>query len=382
MVTGIKIHRKKSILLAAAIVFFLLLDSSWIFMHVFPESIRHIVSFVVLLVSLKIVNKRISIYKNQLAIIWVTAIYFYGHFVSQMSVLNLIDIVILPLVIAGCSGCIKTSDRKTCSIAAIFLFLLNSLVCIYEYKNGVNLFYFDMNNMIRFRSTGIWGHPLYTAVIEAATMFFILLSEIRKVLKICFWFLGLSILFMCDARSAIVAVVACTVVLLYWQKVFSLRNTIYIVAVVIVSFYLFEYLAESDLGGKLFTKTSSGSLNYDGAEYRLIAIKILFDLDFATLLTGVENQFEYVHKYGVICAENGFVARVLVFGLPIAIMTFYLNIKTLLYICKELSMKYKCVIVALLIVSAITNQSLLTGYVWNTYMLMYLLLVSPSLKNK
>lgn len=229
------------------------------------------------------------------------------------------------------------------------------------------------NAYFRFRASGIWGHPLYTALIHGACMIFILMSSINKKMKFILWFIGLFALFFYDARAATIMTVLVSFAYLYLDGDLNKKNIISILILTIVIILSLNLISQSELGGKLFD-VQTKAFNDESSNARIVAFQIFFDLDMQKLLLGVADQFDYVQKhYNVICAENAFIGLTLVCGFPLALLIFTLQIKNLWNIMKSKKIKYRYLIIAYLFATGLFNQALTTPNVWITFMMFYIL---------
>lgn len=371
----------KKLLISICLFLYVLIELSQVLNKIMPIIVRHLIAYVFFCIPLFLYNKK-TIKLQILKIPFFCILFYCILFLATgraISFFNILNFFVSTTILVALSSKKDIKQNKYFISSGIILYLLNICVTIFEYKNQVNLFYFDMNKQwiaentyYRFRSTGIWGHPLYSALIHGACMIFILMSDLKKQIKLILWFLGLFTIFLYDARAATIAVVLSSGYYIYKEGFFKIKNLIGIIFLCSLFYVCFDYISQSDIGGKLFD-VQTKSFNDSSSSTRLIAIQIFFDLNPENLLFGVDDQFEYVRKrYGIICAENSFVGLTLIYGLPLAIFIFYLQSRNIIWILKENSCNFKTLIILYLLLSGLFNQALVDYSVWNTFILMYM----------
>ena len=366
-------REKKLFFLVAAVLFFLIFNASGIFALYYPDEIRHYASYVFLFVSilLKKNNEKSQSLLKIAIVIFLFALWF--HSLQGRNYLSpLFELLIIPTLFVDVIGKFKTKHFVYLVYPAVVVYLINCGVSIAEYQTHLNYFYFDMSRFERFRSTGIWGHPLYTALIHCGCMFFILLSPLHKYLKAILWFLGLWVAFMYDARAAVLSSVIVSALYLFFNGFISRKNLIAFIVLLLICVFSLDYLSSSELGGKLFAEESSGFQD-SSSKARLVAFEILGDLNFGDLMCGVDNQFALARTYGVLCAENAVIGLILVYGLPIAVCILFLGLKSIWNMTAMLSKKYRFLVLIYFMAAAVTNQSLVAPYVWYVYIIFFIL---------
>ena len=265
-------------------------------------------------------------------------------------------------------------------IAGISIYLINCSVVIFEYINGVNLFYFQMDYFDRFRATGIYGHPLYGALLHSSCMLFILCSNLHKIFKIILYIIGFFTVFCYDARTATVVTLASTFFLLYKWKYIRLKQLVPITIILILIPFIIEYLETSGLGGKLFTEEGTKVGKNDA---RLVAFRIFFDRSFDEIFFGVIDQVKIAERYGVKCIENGVFALILEFGLIPALLTLMILTKNLYALMRVRLPKLESrLFLGSFLVIAVTSQALATAYIWIDYIMLLFLFCNNPQKNE
>lgn len=264
--------------------------------------------------------------------------------------------------------------RNIFLITGITIYLINCAVVAYEYVNEQNLFYFQMNYFERFRATGIYGHPLYSALLHSSCMLFILYSRMFNILKILLYIIGFFIVFCYDARTATIVTLISTAILLYKWEYIRLKHLVPIIIVLFVLPYLIDYLDTSGLGGKLFTKEGT---KIGVNDPRLVAFEIFFDRSFDDILFGVIDQVKLAERYGVKAVENGLFCMILEYGLiPALAILFLLTLNLYYFIRIRLPKWESMILLGSFIIIAVTSQAMATPYVWNDYMLLIFLFCS------
>ena len=377
---------RKEIVYVVCLLLYILFNLTQIFVHTIPIVQRHVIAYILLafgvyychisvrrmynwgtsciclflyLLVYEIMNKKISFFDT-------LEFFFITNIVTTIFIRNRIKV-----------------DKKLLFIGIAF-YLLNIIISLYEYKLKNNFFYHDMNpdaNILtyaRFRSTGIWGHPLYSSLIHGCSMILILMSNLNKKYKLILWFLGFFTIFLYDARASSLGVIVCSLAYLKNKKLIKRKYFIYIIAILIFFGAALSFLSSSEIGGKLFD-SSTKKFNDAGSNARLVAFDILFDLKFKSLILGVQNQFEYAQRYyNVICAENSFVSMVLIMGFPVAMLFFYLQIKNLNRIMIFENYKIRIIFFSFIVISGLFNQALTNPYIWITIFILYILFCSNS----
>lgn len=370
---------KDSKIFAIGLFVFILIDLSYIFKWATNGNnlFLHIISLSCLLACYLMTNTNIRLYKGAVSVsFYLISTLFLMALGREELLISCFTFFLLPPLFAKLNDEIK-NKRSIYVWLGVIVFLINGVVTIAEYNTGVNFFYFDMDKSYaaynRFRASGIWGHPLYTALINGISSLFILSSNLNSKIKMLLWIFGVMVSFCYDARASSVALILCSFYILYASGSFSKKNFFSLAFLLIISAVAFNYLSTSDLGGKLFN-TDFNNFEDDSSEARIVAFKILFDLSPNELFFGVDDQFRFAQRYGVLCAENSVVALILCYGLPIMLMILYVEIKSLFYVMKDISRKYQITFIVYWACAGIPNQSLSSSYLWLVYIVMFMLI--------
>ena len=236
---------------------------------------------------------------------------------SGSSSLTLLCYMLIP------QFCNKVLPRyKIVSVLVFLVLAFEAVLCIYEYIMQNNLFY-RFEEYGRFRSSGIWGHPLHNASIVSVIMLLLLVSPIRSLYKILSIVIGFVVLFTFNGRAAIISTLICLLlmVVLNTKKVFTFlkhQNIVFILGICIAAVYLFGYISTSDLGGKLFSQDTR-NFNDGSAMTRFYLYNYVFNMDVKEWLFGVGN-FESLFKVSdFLYVESTPVSLMLSRGLVIAL---------------------------------------------------------------
>lgn len=374
----------KKLTLSFLFVLLILVSISSIFSYLLQvdQKIIIIISFFIIFLIHYICNIQFRIYKKKLVLsmllLWVL-LKICGGF--EIKVFDMINFAFLMPIISYLSTYQKIYS-KYLLITIVIIYLLNILVTLFEYKNNINLFYHDMNwkyeNLIegqyfRFRSSGIWGHPLYSSMIHGFMMLCILLSRLPKIIKYCLWLVGISTIFCYDARAATFAVLGCSALLILFTNNISLKNAFLAILLLIILFIVLKDIGSSDLGGKFFDVERS-KFDDSSSEARLIAFRMFFDLDFFQLLFGIGDDITYAQKYyNVLCAENAFITLVLRHGIILALIIFYLYLSCILYTTRNIKPKIKFILLSYFLAAGLFNQSLSSVSIWIVFPVVYIM---------
>lgn len=348
---------------------------------ILADNVNNGIAYVSLFIALNLLYKKVKLRNIKIVylgiVLYCIIFYISGRY---LSVLTIMGVFLTASILSGTIKYInKPSYNKIFLNIALTFYIFNIVISWIEYQSQINLFYFDMsakydvvNSYYRFRASGIWGHPLYTAMIHGACMLFILMSSLNKNMKILLWTLGLFTIFLYDARASTLSIIGASLIYVYFKGLISRKHLKWIIFMGIILYFSFEYIAQSELGGKLFD-TQTRNFNDESSNARIIAIQIFMELDAYKLLFGVPDQFAYAQKYHVICAENAFVGSVLVYGLPLAVIIFYLFIDNFRHLMCGLDNKYKILIFAYIFSTGLFNQALTGTAVWIGLYFFYIL---------
>lgn len=285
---------------------------------------------------------------------------------------GLFNHLLLPIL---CIQYMKGIDLKQLNyfrIGIIILYLTNCCIAITEYNLHINFLSYDLSYFDRFRATGLWVHPLFNALIQCICMLFILLSDLRKDLKIILYAIGLYTIFTFDARAATIMLIASSSYILFKQGIFSGKKIVFVFILIITCKIFYNFLSESGLGGKMLN-LSTETIKDDGStQARFIAIEVFFDRTWNELFTGVVNKEKLFSKYGLIAIENSFVDFTLSYGLITSISYFFLYTKSLnKLLSKTLNYKIKYLIIGTFLIVGITSTALTEYFIWIAFITFY-----------
>ena len=225
--------------------------------------------------------------------------------------------------------CLKVLPKfKLTSILVFSLLGAEALLCIYEYLIQNNFFY-TFEEFGRFRSSGLWGHPLHNASITSVVILLLLLSPIKGTYKILFSTIGFVVLFTFNGRAAIISTGICSILILYINRKetvkFLTHKPIFSIIICIAIFYLLNHISNNDLGGKLFAQETR-NFNDGSSMARFYLYEYILQLDFDKWLFGVNdlddifksNDFSYIESTPISLILN----RGLVIALPLMIFQY------------------------------------------------------------
>lgn len=253
------------------------------------------------------------------------------------------------------------------TVLAFVLFFVNSAIAIYEYQNNINLLGFDLTFLEHFRATGLWQHPLYSALLHCSAILLIICSRIPEFFKILIFFFGLYVIFMFDARLSTILLVVGASYIYYLYGYLKIRNAIILIAVLSVGLYFYDYLSTNELGGKLFKTQIS---NDSSLAARLIAFEIFINSDFSDILFGT-NKYKFFNSYNVIEIENGIIEFIYLSGAIIVIPTVYSFVKGLYQAMKRMEKTLALVILASYLFTGLMCAAYSKPYYWMAFAFFY-----------
>lgn len=336
-------------------------------------TILHIVTYAPLIIFL--ISLKTKLIQKLIGIISISFIIYGFHtFMGRSYLFDLLELLVVPSIIASYRFFFKNDKYNILLYTALTVYVINCGVSLFEYQNKINLFYEDLTYFERFRSSGIWGHPLYNALIHGGCMIFIVLSKkINSYLKIVLWFLGIYVMFCFDARAATIMTTIMTIAILYINKIISKKNLLYIIAIGIIFILILNEIGNTELGGKLFN-SETNSFEDGSSRVRRITIEAFFKQPFDDILLGVDDQFSLANKYGIICFENSIIALILRYGLVFALIIIVILIEKVSKLTEGRNKKEKYIIVLYILTTGITSMALTSGYVWICYISFYLMI--------
>lgn len=304
-------------------------------------------------------------------------VYFFHYTLDRVYLFDIIELLIVPVILVLYRRFVRDDKYHLLLYTAVTIYLINCVVSLYEYNYKINLFYSELTYFDRFRSSGIWGHPLYNALIHGGCMLFIIMSSLNKYFKAILWFLGLYVIFCFDARAATIVTVGLSVGILYCRRVISKRNIIYIIAIGIIFAFILDKIGNTELGGKLFADETR-SFDDGSSRVRIVTIEAFLKQPFDSIMMGVDDQFTLANRYGIVCFENSFIALVLRYGLLLAALIIYILARYTFKLTDRLQIRERLIVVCYIFLSGITSMALTSGYVWICYFSFYLMFCGAS----
>lgn len=258
--------------------------------------------------------------------------------------------------ISFCSGVILLSlsckflHSKSISYFIFFIFIVNVVLSFYEYNFQNNIFFdIELDFTDRFRSTGLFGHPLNNALITSSLIMFTVMSsiDIKKKWLICL--ILIICLFTYNARAAILSTFFFSFIYLFvhYRKRFSSKltsNIHYIVFFVVVFYFLYTFLANSELGGKLFIKETQ-NFEDSSALARIEAFYMLQTLSLKELLVGFTNYKIVAESRGLAYIENSYLIYLFQYGIIVASLFFYYVFNSFFKIASSLGKTDRLIII-------------------------------------
>ena len=208
------------------------------------------------------------------------------------------------------------------------LIAFEASLCIFEYFTQNNLF-FSIEEYGRFRSSGIWGHPLHNASIVSVIILLAVMSPLRSIYKVLFVCIGFIVLFTFNGRAAIISTLLCLALLGFIQRkqvlYFLIHKPLVGVLALYAVFYLFGYLSTSELGGKLFVQDTR-NLNDGSAMTRFYLYDYVLSMDINEWLFGINkiatvfksNEFSYIESTPISLILN----RGIIVALPLMLFQY------------------------------------------------------------
>ena len=208
------------------------------------------------------------------------------------------------------------------------LIAFEASLCIFEYFTQNNLF-FSIEEYGRFRSSGIWGHPLHNASIVSVIILLAVMSHLRSIYKVLFVCIGFIVLFTFNGRAAIISTLLCLALLGFIQRkqvlYFLIHKPLVGVLALFAVIYLFGYLSTSELGGKLFVQDTR-NLNDGSAMTRFYLYDYVLSMDINEWLFGINkiatvfksNEFSYIESTPISLILN----RGIIVALPLMLFQY------------------------------------------------------------
>ena len=232
-----------------------------------------------------------------------------------------------------------------------------------------------------FRCTGMYGHPLYNALMVSTAMVFILVSDLKPKIKFLLWGMGYIAILCFNTRGSIVgnALLLATYVMstIVFKKRMAYSTKISIlVAVTLLAGVAYLLVANGLLGGRL---VSMGLVDDSSVQVRIDIIDFITSIPITDYLFGL-NYKDYnllLFRNGLSATENFWIDYLLRYGLfflvcYIVLYYFYLKEELRYYNVFE-----KLFVTLAFLLIASTNNSLSTSFVALFYFLFLIRLFNP-----
>ena len=230
-----------------------------------------------------------------------------------------------------------------------------------------------------FRASGLYGHPLTSAMILSVANIFILCSDLNIKVK-AFFFCSILIGLLClNERGNILITLVCSLPFIFnsLNKQVGINKIIGYFIIFLICCYAYQSLSKSDFGGRLFHYEMSFS---DGSsQQRLEAFKALSYMDKDVLLWGLgDNQVKDIKDLTYV--ENGFICILLQYGLVLGIPLILLLMFFLYMKLKVFRWQHAFLIALVFIGIGLTNPQLSNPLQWIFWIVAYYAFC-PSTKN-
>lgn len=264
---------------------------------------------------------------------------------------------------------IKCFNQKSFKYSIIFLFGLEMILSLYEYSIGHNFFAeIELDFTGRFRSTGLWGHPLNNAIIISAFILLVIMADVKSKYKLVTFFCGMLTLFCFNARASILSTLVCAGIyfLLKNKGNFAYhfrRQKIYYFIFIILIGFTFSYLSQSELGGKLFI---SESRNFEdgSAQVRLEALSFFQSLSINDILFGLKDYKLSASLYGLMFIENSLLILIFQYGILLAVFMMTIIVIMMYRIMGQLKKKERVILIFNILFIGFTSPALCNFYVY------------------
>lgn len=306
---------------------------------------------------------------------------------------NMGMIVILPILIfitflSTERTCLAHKYKNVLYIAYLF----ECGIAIIEKILYVNIFQLDIGDETilmsdlssqKFRSIGLYGHPLQNALVVFTFILFILIYESNIKLKFSLSIIGVISIFCFNTRAAIVMSVLCIALyMLYWIKVTKKTSGIRItvlVCMLIVSAVIYNMYSSGIIGGRL---SSMGLYDDNSASVRIAAWTIFDYYDLSNFIFGINSTELELLKYrvGLYAIENFWLNWMLSYGVLFVVGLIMLYIPVMKKLFKKESKFNTFFIIVPFLVLASTNPSLAVSIVPMTTFLLLSYIMPKDLK--
>ena len=323
--------------------------------------------------KLKKSNSRYAIVIVFVVLFWFFVSRLFGGTPSRMLLFN--SMVLPAFYYLFFWGVNRDHQKNDIKKFVLFMFMLNSIMAIYERMTMNNFFPFDLirsemeiGNIVdtaTFRSSALLGHPLTNSLIMAIVMVFVLTSNINTKKKYFYYFIGMFGLFCFNSRASIM-ISAGTCFMYLISPLFNPHSTqkqrIGSMAICCIALLFGVYLFSLGFGGRF---EDSGRFSSDSSVLARIEVWEIFTKgsikQFLWGMTGDDAEAIAYSLMGMVHIENWFIMSSMIGGLVLT------TIIVLLYIplfVKSLSSysRYTTFLILLVVVGlSSTNNSLACG---------------------
>lgn len=266
----------------------------------------------------------------------------------------------------------------------LYAFILETSIAIIErvftqhilgWNIGNDIITIGNVNSFEFRSTALYGHPLYNALIVSTMMSFILVSQIKEKYKYLLWCLGYIAILCFNTRSSIVGNGLLMIVYLV-HSIFSHNLTLKTKAQIIlftifissVTIYLFF---SAGFGGRIL---ELGLFDDKSAQVRIDIWSIFNYINSESFLWGLSyKEMEYLmYKGGLYATENFWIDQMLRLGFIFFLFYWFIFFIFINKLYKGYTFFAKIFTFSTFFLIASTNNSLSTNYL---ALFLYLLLI-------
>lgn len=243
----------------------------------------------------------------------------------------------------------------------LLLFVLECLLAIYERITHSLIFPYslykinDVNGLTDgewFRANSLLGHPLTNAFVVSVLMSFILVSNLRKKIKISLYLLGCVAILCFNARGALLFNA-------FFYFIYTILNSGASIKIVIKNILIFIllllvctfFVVHFGFGDRIFGMSQGTE---DGSTMaRVEALSYLFNSDSLMFFRGIG-----LDAYGYVHVENWFLAFCLMHGVFLAIVETYIIVKLCFHSARHYDTKDKLLLLGVFFTVASTNNSL------------------------
>lgn len=216
--------------------------------------------------------------------------------------------------------------RKIAKIAFVF-FIVETGMAVIERIIGTDIIGWRTSDQTLimddgysgFRSTSLWGHPLYNALIVSTFMFFIITSSLKQKYKFGLYLLGYFAILGFNTRGSMVGTALMLGVYVFHYVVFaknvSLKRRMQLLGGTIIVFIVGVFLLfRMNYGGRLL---EMGLFDDSSAQTRIDVFSIFQNFDMSYFLFGLPLQdIDFVKSYsGIKVTENFWIDWLLKFGI-------------------------------------------------------------------